>query len=78
MVKISPKSQLGSWPTAPSVLAPEAPAAMASAAPRIQLPSSRISKYLDVIFRYSLWICSLSVLAVLGLFFYELTTRSKL
>jgi phosphate transport system permease protein len=76
-VNITPKSQLGSWQTAPGVHAPEVPAP-ASVAPRIQLPSSRISKYLDVIFRYSLWICSLSVLAVLGLFFYELTTRSKL
>ncbi len=76
-MNITPKSQLGRWQTAPSVQASEVPA-VASVAPRIQLPSSRISKYLDVVFRYSLWICSLSVLAVLGLFFYELITRSKL
>src|SRR5208283_5055170 len=63
--------------TAPSRQAPEA-AAMVPPAPRIVLPSSRISKYLDGIFRYSLWTCSASVLAVLGLFFYELTTRSRL
>jgi len=46
--------------------------------PRIELRSSKVSKYLDVAFRYSLLICSLSILAVMGLFFYELTTRSKL
>ena len=76
-MSISPKTQFGSWQTAPRVQAAEVPAAI-PAAPRIVLPSSRLSKYLDAVFRYSLWICSLSVLAVLGLFFYELTTRSKL
>ncbi len=45
----------------------------ASAAPRIELHTSKISKYLDVVFRYSLLICSLSIIAVMGLFFYELT-----
>ena len=77
MVNLSPKPELGSWPATSGVQTPEALEA-AQPAPRIQLPSSRISKYLDVVFRYLLWICSLSVLAVLGLFFYELTTRSKL
>lgn len=48
------------------------------AAPRIELRTSRVSKYLDVVFRYSALVCSLSVLAVLALFFYELTSRSKL
>jgi phosphate transport system permease protein len=46
--------------------------------PRIELHSSRVSKFLDVLFRYSLLICSISIIAVMVLFFYELTTRSKL
>ena len=46
--------------------------------PRIELHSSRVSKYLDVLFRYSLLICSISIIAVMALFFYELTSRSKL
>ena len=50
----------------------------AAAAPRIELHTSRISKYLDGIFRYSLLICSFSVIAVMALFFFELTSRSKL
>ena len=50
----------------------------AAAAPRIELRSSKISKYLDVVFRYALLICSLSIIAVMVLFFYELTSRSKL
>jgi phosphate transport system permease protein len=37
-----------------------------------------VSKYLDVLFRYSLLICSVSIIAVMVLFFYELTSRSKL
>jgi phosphate transport system permease protein len=37
-----------------------------------------VSKYLDVLFRYSLQICSISILGVMALFFYELTSRSKL
>jgi phosphate transport system permease protein len=49
-----------------------------SAAPRIELHTSRISKHVDVAFRYSLLICSLSIIAVMLLFFYELTSRSKL
>lgn len=48
------------------------------AAPRIDLHTSRISRYFDKIFRYSVLICSLSILAVMALFFYELTSRSKL
>lgn len=47
-------------------------------APAIKLRTSKVSKYLDVVFRYSLLICSLSIIAVMALFFYELTTRSKL
>jgi phosphate transport system permease protein len=54
-----------------------APAAT-PAAPRIELHSSKVSKYLDGVFRYSLLICSVSVLAVMVLFFYELTSHSKL
>jgi phosphate transport system permease protein len=50
----------------------------AAAAPRIVLRSSKISKYLDVVFRNGLLICSLSIIAVMVLFFYELTSRSKL
>jgi phosphate transport system permease protein len=50
----------------------------ASAPPHIELHTSRLSKYLDIAFRYSLLICSISVVAVMALFFYELTTRSKL
>jgi phosphate transport system permease protein len=50
----------------------------ASAAPRIELRSSKLSKYLDVVFRNALLICSLSIIAVMVLFFYELTSRSKL
>ncbi len=50
----------------------------ASSAPRIELHSSKISKYLDVVFRYALLICSLSIILVMVLFFYELTSRSKL
>jgi len=48
------------------------------AVPRIKLHSSKVSKYLDGIFRYSLLICSVSVIAVMVLFFYELTSHSKL
>jgi phosphate transport system permease protein len=50
----------------------------ASAVPRIELRTSRVSKYLDVVFRYSLLICSVSIIAVMALFFYELASRSKL
>ncbi len=49
-----------------------------AAAPRIELHTSPFSKYLDVVFRYALLICSLSVLAIMLLFFYELSSRSKL
>ena len=47
-------------------------------APRIELRSSKISKYVDVVFRNALLICSLSIILVMVLFFYELTSRSKL
>jgi len=47
-------------------------------APRIVLRSSWYSKYLDVGFRNLLLICSISILAIMVLFFYELTLRSKL
>lgn len=50
----------------------------ASPAPRIEIHSSKVSKYLDIVFRYSLLICSVSVIAIMVLFFYELTSRSKL
>jgi phosphate transport system permease protein len=50
----------------------------ASAAPRIELHTSKFSKYLDVVFRYAVLICSLSIILVMVLFFYELTSRSKL
>jgi phosphate transport system permease protein len=46
--------------------------------PRIELHTSRFSKYVDIAFRYSLLLCSISILAVMALFFYELTSRSKL
>jgi phosphate transport system permease protein len=64
-------------PTAPENQVHSAPVTV-SAAPRIELRTSKISKYLDVAFRYSLLICSLSIVAVMVLFFYELTSRSKL
>jgi phosphate transport system permease protein len=47
-------------------------------APRIELHSSKVSKFVDYVFRYSLLICSASIIAVMFLFFYELTSRSKL
>jgi phosphate transport system permease protein len=53
------------------VTAPKAP-------PRIELHTSKVSKYVDVAFRYSLLLCSLSIIAVMALFFYELASRSKL
>jgi len=66
-------------PVAPSAGAePAAQEAASSSAPRIELHTSRISKYLDFSFRYSLLLCSVSIIAVMGLFFYELTSRSKL
>ena len=46
--------------------------------PRIELHTSRVSKYLDLAFRNAALICSLSILAVMVLFFYELASRSKL
>ena len=33
--------------------------------PRIELHTSKVSKYMDVVFRYSLLICSLSIIAVM-------------
>ena len=46
--------------------------------PKIELRTSIVSKYIDVLFRNALLLCSVSVLAVMVLFFYELTSRSKL
>jgi len=56
------------------------PAALAkpSPSPRIELRTSRLSRYLDFLFRNSVLLCSAAVLAVMGLFFFELITRSKL
>ena len=65
-------------PVAAEADAVHAPQETASIAPHIELHTSRISKYLDISFRYSLLICSISILAVMVLFFYELTSRSKL
>jgi phosphate transport system permease protein len=59
-------------------IAPQPTLVEAAAAPRIELHSSKTSKYLDLVFRYGLLICSLSIIAVMILFFYELTSRSKL
>lgn len=79
---MSPNSEFRSLPrfqTAALRTAGEQPALVVpSTAPRIELHTSKISKYLDGIFRYSLLICSLSVIAVMALFFFELTSRSKL
>jgi phosphate transport system permease protein len=47
-------------------------------APRIQLRTSKLSRYLDILFRNSVLLCSVCILAVMGLFFYELISRSKL
>ncbi len=49
-----------------------------SHAPTIQLHASKASKYIDLAFRYSLLLCAISIIAIMGLFFYELTSRSKL
>ncbi len=49
-----------------------------SEVPRIVLQTSKVSKYVDVIFRNLVLICSVSILAVMVLFFYELASRSKL
>jgi phosphate transport system permease protein len=83
-VSIVPNSELGPAvsfhvpiPVAADAQEHSKPAA-APPAPRIELHSSKINKYLDLGFRYSLLLCSLSILAVMGLFFYELTSRSKL
>jgi phosphate transport system permease protein len=65
-------------PVAPSAGAEPAHEAASPTAPRIELHTSRLSKYLDFSFRYSLLLCSISIIAVMGLFFYELTSRSKL
>jgi phosphate transport system permease protein len=46
--------------------------------PRICLKSSKLNRFLDLGFRYAVLLCSASVVAVLLLFFYELTTRSHL
>jgi phosphate transport system permease protein len=82
-VSLSPNPDLRSLPH----FAPRGPIAadeqaqpvqVISAAPRIELHTSRISKHVDVAFRYLLLICSLSIIAVMLLFFYELTSRSKL
>ena len=50
----------------------------ALAVPRIELHTSKVSKYLDVAFRNAALICSVSILAVMALFFYELASRSRL
>jgi phosphate transport system permease protein len=62
----------------PSGKQEHAAAATTSAAPHIELRTSKFSKYVDVVFRYSLLLCSISIIAVMALFFYELTSRSKL
>jgi phosphate transport system permease protein len=46
--------------------------------PRIELHTSHFSRVMDVAFRYALVICAISVIAVMVLFFYELTSRSHL
>lgn len=51
---------------------------MTSSSPHIQLHTSKLSKFVDILFRKSVLTCSLSVIGVMGLFFYELITRSKL
>ncbi len=52
--------------------------ATGSHAPRIELHTGKLSKLMDFLFRKSLLTCSISVIAVMALFFYELITRSKL
>jgi phosphate transport system permease protein len=46
--------------------------------PVIELHTSRFSKVIDFAFRYALLLCSISIIAIIALFFYELTTRSHL
>ena len=58
--------------------APQPTLVQTVAAPHIELHSSKSSKYMDLVFRYGLLICSFSIIAVMILFFYELTSRSKL
>ena len=82
-MSISPNPELRTAPriqtTVPTALSRKSsPVAAIAPAPRIELHSSKISKYLDVAFRNSLLICSASILAIMGLFFYELAVRSKL
>ena len=82
-MSISPNPELRTVPriqtTVPSGphRAPSPVAAIPSA-PRIELHSSKVSQYLDVVFRNSLLLCSASILAIMGLFFYELAVCSKL
>jgi phosphate transport system permease protein len=54
------------------------PVAVASIGPSIVLRTSKFSRYLDVLFRNAVLLCSVSIIAVMGLFFYELIVRSKL
>ena len=77
----TPNSELRTPPriqTTVPVAIDRKPVPVIPAAPRIQLKSSKISKFLDVGFRNSLLICSATILAVLALFFFELAVRSKL
>jgi phosphate transport system permease protein len=62
----------------PDVADGQEKATPAPAAPHIRLHGGKMNKYLDLAFRYSLLLCSLSIIAVMGLFFYELTSRSRL
>jgi phosphate transport system permease protein len=60
----------------PAEREPQAPPA--APLPKVVLRSSKVSKILDRIFRVLLLGCSVSILAVLGLFIFELTSRSQL
>jgi len=73
---------MGMRPSAPPHQEAEAsqpePVPISTSAPRIERRSYRIDKYLDISFRNLLLLCSVSILAVMLLFFAELVQRSQL
>jgi phosphate transport system permease protein len=57
---------------------PPQPVTLSSAPPRVERRSYRVDKFLDTSFRNLLMLCSASVMAIMLLFFYELTVQSNL
>lgn len=62
----------------PHEASPVGPIASVDQIPKVQLRTSRFSRSFDVLFRHGVLLCSLSVLAIVVLFFYELYTHSRL